>query len=63
MRGWMYYLFLGGTLLVVGLGIFVTHLGKTQGVFGMMAFLVGVVFTRSGVLLMRRERGSGATSK
>jgi hypothetical protein len=63
MRGWMIYLVLGGTLDLVGGGLFLTHLGQNVGVYGMMALLVGVVLTRGGVLLMRRDKGSGAVVK
>ena len=61
MRGWLVYLILGVILDVVGATLFVAqfvipHFNHMIGVVGMMVFMVGVVFTRSGVLLMRKAR-------
>ena len=53
MQRWMIWLTIGVILDVGGAITFITHVGKTLGVPGMVAIMIGVIFTRSGVLARR----------
>ncbi len=59
MQRWMIWLAIGVILDVAGVVTLVTHLGKTLGVVAMIAIMIGVIFTRSGVL-GRRAAAQGA---